>query len=91
MAAWGTVAAATAVIEASDLDPVRVERHEIAFPDLGPDDMVAWRLGLAQCAPFVAAIDAERRSQLVARSLELLGPDPTPIVRRVIFLAAARR
>ncbi|MEY2459073.1 MAG: demethylmenaquinone methyltransferase / 2-methoxy-6-polyprenyl,4-benzoquinol methylase [Acidimicrobiaceae bacterium] len=91
MAAWGTVAAATAVIEGSDLDPVRVERHEIAFPDLGPDDMVAWRLGLAHCAPFVATLDAERRSQVVARALELLGPDPTPIMRRVIFVAAARR
>jgi hypothetical protein len=53
--------------------------------------MVAWRLGLAHCAPFVATLDAKRRSRLVARSLDLLGPDPIPIVRRVIFVAAARR
>ena len=91
MAEWGTVTAVTAVIEGSDLDAVRVERQEIAFPDLGPRDMVAWRLGLAHCAPFVAALDPERQAALVARSLELLGPDPVPITRRVIFVAAARR
>jgi SAM-dependent methyltransferase len=91
MAAWGSVAAATAVIESCGLDPVRVERRKVAYPDLGPTDMIAWRLGLAHCAPFVAALDPERHAALVARSLELLGPDPVPITRRVIFLAAARR
>lgn len=90
MAAWGTVAAATAVIEGCDLEPLLVERREIVFADLGPTDMVAWRLGLAHCAPFVAALDADGRARVVSRSLELLGPDPDPIVRRVIFLAASR-
>jgi hypothetical protein len=91
MAAWGTVAAVNAVIEGGGLHPVRVERDEIAFPELGADDMVAWRLGLAHCAPFVAALDPKRRARVVARTLDLLGPDPVPIVRRVIFFAADRR
>jgi SAM-dependent methyltransferase len=91
MARWGTVPAVTAVIHDGGLEPVRVERQEISFPDLGPNDMVAWRLGLAHSAPFVAALDVDHRNRLVARSLQLLGPDPTPIVRRVIFMAAAHR
>jgi SAM-dependent methyltransferase len=91
MARWGTAAAAAAVVRDGGLEPVRIERQEIPFPDLGPDDMVAWRLGLAHCAPFVAALDADHRDRLVARSLRILGSDPAPIVRRVIFVAAARR
>jgi SAM-dependent methyltransferase len=91
MAAWGTVTDATGVVERAGLQPVRVERREIEFGDLGPQDMIAWRMGLAQCAGFVAALDDDHRSRVVARALELLGPDPVPIVRRVIFLAAADR
>jgi len=52
--------------------------------------MVAWRLGLAQSAGFVAALDPTVRRRLGERALELLGPEPPPVVRRVIFLAAAR-
>lgn len=90
MAKWGTVAEATGVVERGGLDPVRVERHEIEFSDLGPNDMVAWRLGLAHCAAFVAALDSERRASVIARALGLLGPNPVPIVRRVIFVAGVR-
>jgi SAM-dependent methyltransferase len=88
MAAWGTVDEATRIVGQAGLRPLLVERHEVAYPDLGPDDMVAWRLGLAQSAAFVAALDAAARERLVRRSLELLGADPPPVVRRVIFLAA---
>jgi SAM-dependent methyltransferase len=91
MAAWGTVAEATAVVERGGLEPVRVERHEVAFNDLGPNDMVAWRIGLPQCSTFVATLDADRRDRVIERAVESLGPDPAPIVRRVIFIAAASR
>ena len=90
MAAWGTIAAATAVVERGGLDPVRVERHEIDS-DLGPHDMVAWRMGLAQCAAFVGALDRDSRERVSARAIQLLGLDPTPIVRRVIFVAGEVR
>ena len=89
MAAWGTVEAAAAVVERGGLRPLRVERHEITFPDLGPDDMVAWRLGLAQCAGFVAALDPATRRHVCERAVEVQGSDPPPVVRRVIFLAAS--
>lgn len=91
MAAWGTVADATAAVERGGLQPMRVERHEIEFNDLGPNDMVAWRMGLAQSASFVAALDDDARERVTARAIELLGPDPVPIVRRVIFVAAKAR
>ena len=51
--------------------------------------MVAWRLGLAQSAGFVATLDPNGRERLGRRAVELLGADPPPLVRRVIFLAAA--
>lgn len=88
MAAWGTVEAATAVIERGGLRPVRVEKREIELAELGPTDMVAWRMGMAQSAPFLASLSGEDRRSCTLRALELLGTDPPPIVRRVIFLAA---
>ena len=90
MAAWGTVPEATAAIERGGMRPVRVERREVSYPELGPTDMVAWRMGLAQSAPFVEALDPATRERVFARALEVLGPHPEPIVRRVIFLAATR-
>jgi SAM-dependent methyltransferase len=89
MAAWGTVDRAMAVIERGGMWPRIVERREIAFPELGPADMVAWRMGLAQSAGFVEALDPETQHMVFERALGLLGPDPEPIVRRVIFLAAS--
>jgi len=88
MASWGSVEAATAAIERGGMAPVLVERREVVFPELTPLDLVAWRLGMAQTAPFVAGLDRTRRDELLQRALELLGPDPPPLVRRVIFLAA---
>jgi SAM-dependent methyltransferase len=90
MAAWGTIDKATAMIERGGMRPRLVERREITFPDLGPADMVAWRMGLAQSAGFVEALDPETQRTVFARALDLLGRDPEPIVRRVIFLAASR-
>jgi hypothetical protein len=88
MAAWGTTDRATAVIKLGGMRPRRVERREITLDDLGPADMVAWRMGLAQSAEFVEALDPETRRTVFERALGLLGPAPEPIVRRVIFLAA---
>ena len=88
MVSWGTVEAATAAIERGGMAPVLVERREVTFPELTPLDLVAWRLGMAHTAPFVAGLDRLRRDDVVQRALDLLGPDPPPLVRRVIFVAA---
>lgn len=90
MTAWGTVDAATAVVEGGGLRPVDVEHRSVPFPELGARDMVAWRLGMAPCSPFVAALPSPQQDELVRRALDLLGPRPPAIVRRVILIAAQR-
>jgi SAM-dependent methyltransferase len=60
---------------------------EVAFRDLRPTDLVAWRLGMAAIAPFVASLSDARRRALEARALELLG-QPEVLVRRMIVLRA---
>lgn len=84
---WATVDAVTATIERAGLVPERVEHARVPLPDLGPRDLVRWRLGMAQCASFVASGDGPA---LEARALELLG-DAGPLVRSVIFTAARAR
>ncbi len=81
---WCARAAADAGL-AAHVEPVRV-----GFPELDPGDLVAWRLGLAQHAPFVAKLTREERDAVVADALVRLGERPPPLVRSVIFLAAVR-
>jgi SAM-dependent methyltransferase len=88
MRAWGTIDDATKAIERGGLKAESVERREIAFADLGPDALVAWRLGMAQFGSFVETLDDPQRRAVAARARELLGDDPEPLVRRVIFIVA---
>ncbi len=67
------------------------EAIAVPFPDLAPADLVAWRLGMASVAPFVASLTQPVRRQVAVRALELLGPDPEVLVRRIIVLTARRR
>lgn len=88
MAAWGSVERATAVLQAAGLEPVTVEHARIAFPELTARELVEWRLGMAQTAPFVASHDADA---LAERALTLLGGDAGPLVRAVIFIVVRAR
>jgi hypothetical protein len=81
-----TVERASEAMGAAGLDGSVI--HEgVPFPDLEPGDLVAWRLGMAQMAPFVARLDPDRRAALAQRALDLLGDAP-PLVRSVIVLIA---
>ena len=82
-----TIDAATEAIELGGLLPERVAHVRVPFPDLESRDLVRWRLGMAQCAAFVASHDARA---IEARALELLG-DAGPLVRSVIFTVARVR
>ena len=62
------------------------EAVAVPFPDLDPADLVAWRLGMAQVAPFVASLPEDLRQDLAARALDILGADPEVLVRRIIIL-----
>lgn len=82
----GRHAAAAAGLEAD------VEHVRVPFPELGAADLVAWRLGLAQHAPFVAALpsDAERAA-VAAEAAARLGDGWPPLERSVIVVRAVRR
>lgn len=75
-----------AALDAGLVD-VEVTRVDVGFPDLGPEDLVAWRCGMAQVAPFVARLSPVERDRLRARAIDLLGAAPT-LVRRIVVIAA---
>ncbi len=64
------------------------EAISVPFPELAPVDLVAWRLGMANVAPFVATLPEGTRLRVQARALHLLGPHPEPLVRRMVILTA---
>lgn len=76
----------TRVAHDAGLDP-QVTEIDIAFPDLGVMDLVAWRMGMAHNAPFVATLGATQHETVVSRTLDTLGDAPT-LVRRIVVLTA---
>ncbi len=76
---------ALAVARRAGLDATATEMT-VPFPDLRPADLVAWRLGMAQVAPFMASLSSAVRRQVEARALDLLGPSPDVLVRRIVIL-----
>ncbi|HEX4982153.1 MAG TPA: methyltransferase domain-containing protein [Ilumatobacteraceae bacterium] len=76
------------VATAAGLTEIAVERRSVAFAELGPADMVAWRLGMAQLAGFVAGLEAQSRRALEEEAIGALGTDPPILERSVLFLTA---
>jgi SAM-dependent methyltransferase len=60
----------------------------VDLPDLTPADLVTWRLGMAQSAPFLATLTPAARSRIHTRARHLLGPTPPPLHRSIIVLTA---
>jgi ubiquinone/menaquinone biosynthesis C-methylase UbiE len=83
-----TVERAEAACAEAGLADAVVEHRRVAFPELTPDDLVAWRLGMAQMAPFLAALTPEAQAEVTADTRARLGDDPPPLVRSTILLAA---
>jgi len=75
-----------AAARAAGLDAT-VERLRVPFPELGPGDLVDWRLGMAQHAPFLAGLARRERAAVRARALGLLGEAPV-LERSVLVLSA---
>lgn len=67
-----------------------VEAVRVPFPELDAGDLVAWRLGLAQHAPFVARLSPEGRDALVVDALARLGGETPQLVRSVVLLSAVK-
>ena len=59
----------------------------IAFPELAPDQLLAWRFGMAQLAPFVATLTADERAAMVSRARTLLDA-AHQLVRSIIVIVA---
>jgi ubiquinone/menaquinone biosynthesis C-methylase UbiE len=66
----------------------QVEAVCVPFPELGTDDLIAWRLGLAHHAPFVAQLSPDDREAVAADARALLGDASPPLVRSVIVARA---
>jgi len=69
------------------------EAHHLVveLPDLTPADAVAWRMGMAQVAPFLAAAGEDLRRRVADRALALLGDDPPPVRRAIVVWAGVVR
>ena len=83
-----TVERAKDVLAAAGLGHGTVLHLEVPFPDLVPEDLVEWRLGMAQMAPFVAELSPPAQAALRLDALTRLGDDPPTLVRRIILLTA---
>lgn len=82
-----TVERAIAVAVAAGLDDVVARRVAVAFPDLSVADLVEWRLGMAQLAPFVASLPARELDELRTDALDRLG-EPPVLERSIVVLSA---
>jgi SAM-dependent methyltransferase len=80
-----TARACTDVITTTGLDAT-VTKVRVGFPDLVPSQWVAWRLGMAQHAPFVATLSAHQLESVVRDALDELGEEPPPLVRSVMIV-----
>ena len=82
-----TLDACAAIAAAAGLD-AQVEAICVSFPELGVDDLVASRLGLAQHAPFLAGLAPADREAVTADAVARLGSAVTPLVRSILVLSA---
>ena len=84
-----TVEHAAAAATAARLD-VDVATVRVPFPDLGARELVSWRLGLAQHAPFLAGLGPDARAEVEADALDRLGHDVPALVRSMVVVVAVR-
>ena len=81
-------AAGRAVVEAGlDADVAAVR---VPFPELGADDLVAWRLGMAQYVSFVASLAPSEQEALAAEAVARLGRSWPVLERSVILVRVVR-
>ena len=78
---------AAALAAAGGLDG-RAELVHVELPDLSPDGLVEWRLGMAQHAPFLSRLPPEERAEVAAEARARLGSDAPTLVRSIVVLVA---
>ncbi len=65
-----------------------VHARRVPMPWLGPGDLVDWRLGMAQHAPFVDQLPDAERAALRGAAIDELGADPPPLQRSILVITA---
>lgn len=85
-----TVEAAQGAAAEADLD-ADVVALRVPFPGLDAGDLVWWRLGLAQHAPFMASLEADDRDEVVADALDRLGTEWPELERSIILVRGVVR
>ncbi len=90
MSQLATADACAAAAEAAGLEAV-VEPVHVAFPELGAGELVAWRLGMAQHAPFVGRLPPAEQVAVAAEALARLGDPAPPLVRSILVVSAVSR
>lgn len=73
---------------AAGLD-AHVEAVRVAFPEFDATDLVAWRLGMAHHAPFVATLSPDERQAVVTEALDRLD-HMSVLVRSILVVSAVR-
>lgn len=86
---FATVEQGEAIAGAAGLD-AHVELLRVPFPELTGPELVSWRLGLAQHAPFVSSLAPAERKALISDALARLGTGFPPLVRPIVAVAALR-
>ena len=81
-----TVDRATTAASDAGLARATAEAVRVPLPELGPEDLVAWRLGMAQIAPFLATLAEPERDAVRADAVRRLGDDPPVLVRSFIVI-----
>lgn len=82
-----TVAACAAAADAAGLE-ADVEPLRVALPQLDADDLIAWRLGMAQHAPFLSRLTPGEQHAVVVEALTRLGNAVSPLVRSILVVRA---
>lgn len=85
-----TANACAAAAGAAGLEAV-VEPVRVAFPELEARDLVAWRLGMAQHAPFLGRLPRAEQDAVAVEALARLGDAPPPLVRSILVVSALSR
>lgn len=83
-----TVDRAVAVARRAALTEVDAVNVRVSYPDLGPDDLVAWRLGMAHLAPFVASLPVDQVERLTTDAVVRLGD--APVLERSAIILSGR-
>lgn len=82
----GDPAVLAALGRGADLKRVRVRELAVSLADLDAAAVAAWRLGMAQVAPFLADLPAPARHELIGRTRSAITPEALAVPLRMLVL-----